>query len=182
MYVREPRASILMLAPHEVPGAACFEKLGSSAQARNLVEWELWVDTFLAETLRVHDERCGHPVGATGRVRHRLRRLAEPEVEALGADRDPLAIQILHVWNWVPRQRDNALPFMPSPAMQEITARICKRLHGVDPATVLAWRLPRFVLAYRVLVAPKRGAGGAPEDEGYVPPEMIEHAEEALGG
>jgi len=181
LLVRSVPATVLVACPPAVPGAECYEALDATGKHLALVEWELWVDSFLSACLCLHSPRCpARPGGGcgtldpgTGRVRHRQSRMRPEDVDVLGADRDPLAVEILRVWNWIPRP-DGSLPWMPSAAMQDILRRMSRTLK-LPAHEILRWSIPDFCLNYRLIVPPRQSALGD-LDDGAVPEEMLERA------
>lgn len=145
----------------DVPGtirrAPCFEELPDSQQRLTDLEWEFWVDGFLA--------------------------LALAEPLELGPDRDLLAIGILAAWAFVTDPEDRHLQRLrrlcpeghaeivrvmkdrvPSPAVQGILRAVAHQLR-CPPSTLLTRPFPEVWFDYLVLLGSSKAARSAGEEQ-----------------
>jgi hypothetical protein len=145
----------------DVPGtirlAACFEELPEAQQHLTDLEWEFWVDGFLAQAL------------------------AEPL--ELGPDRDILAIGILAAWAFVTDPEDRHLQRLrrvdpeghaeilrvmkdrvPSLAVQGILRAVARQLR-CPPSILLTRPFPEVWFDYLVLLGSQKAARSAGEEQ-----------------
>ncbi len=167
--VRCPSARLMAGVPNALPGASCFSALDVVGKAANALAWERWVDLFLSRAITEPSMR-------------------EADVQALGPDRDVLAVALLRLWSWIPEHADpecpalgpdghcHHLPNMPGEPFQDILKFLASKLRRA-PSEILAMPFDAFVLNYRILRGAPKAATVA--DDLELSPDMIEREVEA---
>jgi hypothetical protein len=161
--VADPAATLMIHVPDALPGAACYDALTTDTQARKVVEWECFVDRFLAAAIV-------EPAMSEAQVQ-----------EVLADDRDALATALLRLWNWIPEHRGATcpapvelggetfcrhMPNLPSAPFQEVLRFLASRLRMAPSEILTRFSFSEVNLNYHILRGqPKKAAAQAFDDD-----------------